>query len=317
MGYGLGIYGNHIIPREDTDFDKGVSRALDGKTSTHNTEFAEKLTTDKLNKLVNKAAMSNQDRQAQAISKADAYSWQVANPQFLRTAANTRLINHQLDTMGIVNPTYPDFDRAYAACDPSLLDIDAAEVARLQDQPLKSFVGTFTKQTFDTLDSMIAEERRAAIQQVTPSSEEDLEFENLPQDQVLTLLKQGVHANQQKGIVRNTVSNCDAWLTLHPDYIDSDRNGKLMLQQLKTNGVLESEASIADYETAYQQLRASGLLSLNQKSLDKQHREELHKRVAQAVAEGGTVFDHTTEDEMETMDLDEVRRRANVVMGRQ
>ena len=304
---------SYFVPRPESSLDAGIRRVLNGEVSTSPIAFDE-MSADQLNKVVANAALSNQDRHSEAVSKADSYSFQVAHPEFIRTTANTKLVNYQLQTWGITNPTYPDLVRAYEILrDSHLLDIDKAALAR---QEPRSFTGTLTKQTFYTVDEMISAERQAAIQQVPEPSEEEIAFENLPNSQVLPMLKRLEHKAHHQGDALETGSNADAWLTLHPEFIDSIHNGKLMRLQLATNGVLEDVASIADYETAYQQLRASDLLSLNQKALAKQHREELQQRASDAIAEGGTVFDKTSEAEMYEMDLETVRKRANAVMGR-
>src|ERR1700730_7860170 len=62
--------------------------------------------------VVRKAAISNQERTAAAITKADGYAWQVSNPWFKRTDTNLKLVNNWLSSKGINYPTYPDFTDA-------------------------------------------------------------------------------------------------------------------------------------------------------------------------------------------------------------
>src|SRR5205807_9403742 len=80
---------------------------------------------EKLNALVEGAAQSNHEKTDATITRADSYSFQVANPQFVRSDKNRQLINNQLEAWGITNPIYPDFVRAYEALKESgLLEID-------------------------------------------------------------------------------------------------------------------------------------------------------------------------------------------------
>jgi hypothetical protein len=271
------------------------------------------MSADKLNGFVKKEALSNQAKRDEAIRKADSYSFAVSHPEFLQTKENVRLLDYQLRTMGIDNPTYPDFDAAYNSLKAEgLLELDAAELAR---EGNRTYVGTLTKQEFYSLDDMLVAERQAALT-VAPPSEEELEFQHLPNEQVLPMLKQLEHAEQHKGDGPQTASNADAWLTTPSGltFVDNDRNGHLMSLQLKTNGVIEGVATIAEFEQAYQDLRPSGLLSLNQKQLAKQQGKELQQRAADALAEvRGNTF---SEDEAYTMDLEELKKRANATMGR-
>ena len=79
-----------------------------------------------------------------------------------------------------------------------------------------------------------------------------------------------------------------------------------MAAQLRDNGV--TNATPADLEKASQQLRAGGLVRLNQKQLDKQHAKKVQQMAEEAAA---SINDQTSEDEMYNLPLEELRRRAN------
>jgi hypothetical protein len=257
-----------------------------------------------LRKIVDGAAVSNGQRQAEALRKADSYSFQVAHPELKRTARNMKIINHWLTTKGIDQPSFADIAAAYDATQ-SVLDID-------KDQPTPTtFKGAFTKQTFNSLDELIAQERRAALQQVTPSSAEQIAFENLPNEQALPLIRQAERVAQRKANAPQVQYNSDAWMTLHPEYVDDDHNANLMTMQLRANGCDERTASIEDCEIAYRQLRASGLLKLDAQTVREQHTKELKQSAKQALNTPGTLFDKTSEEEMYSLPLDELKRRAN------
>ena len=127
------------------------------------------------------------------------------------------------------------------------------------------------------------------------------------------MLKQLAYNEEHAGDVAETKLNADAWISLRPTYRDSTRNANLLMLQIKTNG---GTGTIEDFEIAHRELMASDLLTQNPKAVAKQRQAEVVQRAAAAVAEPGSVFDETSEDEMQTMDMDEIRRRANAVLGR-
>lgn len=293
-------FGNHVL------YD------YEGGTQNLTPVALDEMPLDKFADVVANAAKGNADKQSEMLTKADSYSFQVAHPEFQRTANNTRLINNWLDTKGITNPLFPDFDAAYEDLKTSgLLDIDAAAAARLKDRPLKTFVGAFSKATFDSVDALIANERIAAQQQVTPLSDAEQTLEKLPIEQVQTLLREGERAEQQRVNAGHSQLNADAWLTLHKEYVDCASNARLIVMQLKSNGVSERAANVEDYEIAAKQLRQSGLLKLNSKQVREQHAAEVQRIASEAVNTPGNIFDKTSESEMYNLPLEELRRRAS------
>jgi hypothetical protein len=273
----------------------------EGTSNSTPTDFDEMSEPD-FRKVVDAAAMSNADRAAAALRKADSYSFQVAHPEFRRTANNTRLMNHWLSSKGITHPTFPDFEAGYADLR-TLLDIDKSKEAP------RTFVGHFTKREFDSIDGLIAQERQAALQQKVSKSDAEIALENLPTEQVLSLLREGERWEQRQVNARETGLNGDAWLFLHAEYVDNKHNGELMTMQLRANGCNEKTASVEDYEKAYRQLQASGLLKLDEQELRSRQTKDLQERVSDAVKTPGSIFDETTEEEMYSLPLDELRRR--------
>lgn len=259
----------------------------------------------KFAEFASKAARNSTDQVNDTIARADSFAFQIVHPEYLPTAENKRLIDHWLTVQGIDNPTYPDFEAAFNRYkDTGLLDLDAAELAR--DQRGRTYIGVFTKQKFHSVDELIAAERHAALAQVTPISAEEKAFDSLPADEALNLLREAERAAQQQIDSAAVQDAADAWLLLRPEWHDSTRNGKLMRAQLLTNGVVT--ATIPDLEKAAQQLRDSGLVTLNQKQVEKQHAKQLQQRAGEAAKQ---LFDQTTEQEMYDLPLDEVRRRAS------
>ena len=177
-------------------------------------------------------------------------------------------------------------------------------------------MGVLTKQTYGDVDSMILNERQAALSQFTPESADEKAFNKLPTDQQIAMLREAERLEQLNLKRPEQQKNADAWITLHPEYFDNTRNGKLMKVQLRSNGVVEGNETIQDFEVASQQLRASGLLTLNQTALNKQHAEELRQRASEAVETPGSVFDtDTSEEDMYALSMDELRARSNKVLS--
>lgn len=104
-----------------------------------------------------------------------------------------------------------------------------------------------------------------------------------------------------------TKANADAWLTLHPEWRDDDRNAKLLLAQLRLNGVVNRAVTPADYELAARQLIASGMARLNPAQVKKLQQQDIQDRAENARP---VLFDKTSKEEMYNLPLDEVRRRA-------
>lgn len=265
--------------------------------------------------VVKKANLSNADREADAISKADGFAFQVANPWFKRTAANIKIINHWLSSKGINDPTYPDFaEAAEELANSGLLAVDeAAYASHLDGNDPKTFKGALTGRTFDSLDALIAQERQAAFEHQAVDKQPDLEraFDALPIEDQQQMLRDAYQQSLAAQHGQISQQNADSWLTLHPEFRDDTGNGKLMLTQLRLNGVVNRPVTIEDYEIANRQLVDAGLVRLNPAALRKQQAQEVLDRAERAVKTPGSVFDNTSEEAMYELPLDEVRRRAN------
>lgn len=311
---GAGRYGNYVMPQQDNEFDRKVQQCLDGKASERDADF-DSLPLDEVAVIVGQSAKTNAERYADAIAHADSLAFRVVHPEYIPTAENDRLMNHQLQTWGIKDGTFHYFERAYEHLkDRGLLTLDKGEIARQQDHPLKSWKGVLTGRSYDSIDGLIANERQAAIAKMGVSDGERA-LDNLPQEQALNLIKKLEHTAQHESDAAEMQANCDAWISLRPDYRDSIHNGKLLTNQLRSNGVT-GVASIEQLEIADRDLQASGLLERNPKQVAKQQEQAIRARAEAAVAEGGSVWDQATEDDMYEMDLEEVRKRANKVLGR-
>jgi hypothetical protein len=277
-------YGNYTFHPQDQQQQPSTTK-FDG------------MSTEQLDAIVNKAARSNQERTDEALAKADSYAFQIAHPELKRTDNNTKIINHQLEAIGITHPSYADFELVVDSLKRSgLLDIDTKAATPT------TFKGHFTGKSFDSLETMILQERHAALQSMKVSQEE-IDLEGLPLDKLKNIAQERVHTEQRKVASLKTTRNGDAWVLVTPAYRDTERNARLMLQQLANNGVNESEATIPDYKKAFEQLLPSGLLGLNQVALKKAHQEKLRAEAAEALTP------ELTEEEMYDLPMEELEAR--------
>lgn len=261
---------------------------------------------DKFAEVVKNVGKTNTDLHNEAISRADSCSWQTAHPEYLQTAKNNRLMNHWLKSKGLFDQaTYADFEAGYAALTADgLLDIDEAELVKQQDQRgNRTFKGAISGRTYDSLDSMIVQERQASLQKVPEPSKEEIAFDNLTIEDQKAMLLRGERAAQIEENGLRTQKNGDAYITLTSWYVDNKHNARLMKMQLAANGVLDNNASIQDFTIAGNQLRDAGLLTLNKAAVTKQ-------RVAEVTQLASDSVDNTSEEEMYNLPLEEVRRRA-------
>lgn len=276
------------------------------KPSESTTEFS-KMSLDKFRAVVNKAAMSNGEANYEALKKADIASFWTANGGWLRNnEKNAKLINHYLDSRGLKDTLFPDFQMAAdALAAEGLLDVDAAEYASHLDgvRPSK-YRNIVTGKVYDSLDGLISNSRNDALHTVPQKSKEEIDFDNLSLEEVEALCKAGVQAEETAKNAPHNQLIADAFLTNHNEVIDNERNAKMISMQLRANGV-EGVVTQAQLERATNQLRESGLLALNSKSLSKQRAAEVQRLADEHIAQ------HLSEEDMEDLPLEELRRRAD------
>lgn len=293
---GIHTYSSYV-QSSDNDFDARTRARLDGVEGEESDLFDNP---NKFSSAVNNAAMSNADRQAAAITRADSFSFQIANPWFKQTDKNTNLVNRWLDAQRITNPTYPDFAAAADAL-MAVLDVDSSQKAPT------SFKGAITGRTYDTLDGMIANERQASLRRVPERTTEEEAFDGLPIEEVQARIKHAVHAEMVQANTITTQKNGQAWASLNPWYFDSTRNGQLVLAQLKTNGVRDGLATIEQFDVATKQLRDAGLLQINKNAVAKQEAAEVAQLAADHQAKAFNLA------EAESMSMEELYRRGGGV----
>lgn len=265
---------------------------------------------DKLTAICTNAGKTNTELQAEAITKADGYSFQAANPWFKRTDGNMKLVNHLLESKKITYPQYADFaEAADTLAKSGLLSVDEVlYVQHLDGNDVKKFQGTLTKREFTDLDSLIAQEREAALK--NPIVDQSDIFEGHDIEEVQARLRQAERDEKVFANVPEIEKTGDAWFLAHPEITKSEHNAQLLSMQLRANGVPVGIATIDQLEVAASQLVEAGLLRLNKVALEKQQAAEIVARAQHAV-KNSAAFDTTTTDAMYELPLDEVRRRAN------
>ena len=162
------------------------------------------------------------------------------------------------------------------------------------------------KQDFINPLVMADAEREHRMQHSTPSKEE-LAIEAAPKegpdgwDQYLRQKARQEYAAETAPARREAG---DTFVLAHPEFIDTDSNAKKLLKAVSER-VDPLNATINDYERAYQTLVARGELSLNQAVLNKQNRERIMEAAQRHREE--TSFN---EEEAERMSLEELARRS-------
>jgi hypothetical protein len=125
-------------------------------------------------------------------------------------------------------------------------------------------------------------------------------FENWDKDRVREAVAglQRADVNHQASLETQKTGN--AWTKLHPEYVDSDANAYLMRHQLRSNGI--THARFEDFDLAYQQLRESNLLKLDQTVVNAQ--EIQAAKVARKKAQKATL----SEEDLYNMPMEDLRR---------
>jgi hypothetical protein len=142
-------------------------------------------------------------------------------------------------------------------------------------------------------------------------------LEGLSTDQIRALDQRARLSEQEKVDMLSLGEDLLTFHSLHPDYEDygavGEENKKVMLAHFRALGV--KHPTLAQLEHAYQQLKGNGLLYLNQAELQKQANSQAQERARKIQARGGVAavaanMPTESEEELETMPLEEIRRRA-------
>lgn len=135
-------------------------------------------------------------------------------------------------------------------------------------------------------------------------------FENWDKEHVREAVEGLMREDQKQQDRITTGQNADAFLAVHPEFLDTQANGELMNHESKRM-FGEGAYTVAHYEQAYQSLRSSNFLALNKTEVAKQE-----KAAAKQHAEAERARVSLSEDELYAMDMDELRMRATGVWNK-
>jgi hypothetical protein len=144
--------------------------------------------------------------------------------------------------------------------------------------------------------------------------DEESAFLNLSAEEQRKIAERALQPEQDKVDWAMSKEDMATWIELHREYVDCDANSEEMKSALYHRGKLKAP-TLRDLEDAYDSCRAAGVLQLNQAVLQQQEKKKHQKRAGEIEARGGVaaVAANTpteSEEELETMPLEEIRRRA-------
>lgn len=181
----------------------------------------------------------------------------------------------------------------------------AMEQERQRNTPggTSGFYGRLTGKTYESLEAMRHHERLEAMRRNVPTDEEAA-FEALPAEKVREHIERAMQSEKEKTELFMSSIDLQTFFELHPEYKDCQENSSPMVSFLRAKGI--PRPTLSDLEDAYNNLRAAGLLQLNRAAIQKQQKAEIQQR-ARGIEDQRTLPD---EDELYSMPLEEIRRRA-------
>ena len=143
-----------------------------------------------------------------------------------------------------------------------------------------------------------------AIEQAKTIGETEAEqaLNSLPLDQFKALTQGMIRLASETELDRPGLAVINVWLRTRPEYKNNEANKKQLVFQLKQHG-LYPPLRVEDIDAVFVELANGGLLDLDQKVLNEKKEQALD---AQAEA----ILAQPSEEEMYSMPLDELARRA-------
>jgi hypothetical protein len=144
------------------------------------------------------------------------------------------------------------------------------------------------------------------------TTDEDFETiaNNLSADQIKTLFNKASRNDQEKADAQRSKADADAFVKLHPEFLDTGKNGRTLRAHCMT-AFGTAYPTLEQWEAGFQALAANKLVDINQAELDRQADAAATSRAAQVKSEA-----FNGDDEYTDLDLDEIRRRANNILNR-
>jgi hypothetical protein len=170
------------------------------------------------------------------------------------------------------------------------------------------FRGELTGKIYDSREARDFYESREVMRRNVPT-EAQLAWEALPLDKAREVIDGLIGEEQErdaKVVLRDYV--IPTFLRLHPEFDNSmtpgNENGNKIRHELSKHGI--KCPTLPQLEEAYNSLRASGLIRFNQAEIQKQRESEIDRHAREI--EDSRIM--PSDEELETMPLDEIRRRA-------
>lgn len=167
-------------------------------------------------------------------------------------------------------------------------------------------VGSYTRHVATTVDPF--NQRVMAFKNDDASGLEDTP-ENWSADKVKAAAEMFAREDQKQQNKIASGQNADAFLASHPEFLDTQANGQLMNHQLNTM-FGDGLHTLEHFEAAYQSLRASNFLNLDQKIVREQQKEAARARAEQERARiAARAFDE--DSAYGSLSMDELRQKAD------
>jgi hypothetical protein len=143
-----------------------------------------------------------------------------------------------------------------------------------------------------------------AIAQLDPNDPDNIPAEHIKAAHNAALREDKSHQDRLE-----TQANADAFIAGHPELKDSLPNARLLLNQARTMFGEDGPISVDQWEAAYQHLRVkTDFLAFNADALAKQQKEASRQRYADSRAAEANRIVNLSEQQLETMSLEDIRR---------
>jgi hypothetical protein len=157
----------YFFPRQESSFDAGVRKALNGQPLTSDADFeqiAANLSAEQCKTLFDKASRSDKEKADQQRARENADAFIKLRPEVRDTTQNAyQLRAHCMSAFGTPYPSLEMLDKAYQSLRANnLLDLNKAELGRQADAAATSRAKSIREEAFDeaSCDGMDLEQIR-------------------------------------------------------------------------------------------------------------------------------------------------------------
>lgn len=173
---------------------------------------------------------------------------------------------------------------------------------------MPTYYGELTGKNYDSVEALRHYEGLEAMRRNAPSKEEEA-VETMTPEELRSGIERLMRSEQQKVAQVQASIDLAAFLQSHPEYEDSDQNGAALRRCLIGMGVQDlTTVNFYQVEEAFNRLSQTGELKLNAGAVKKQVERAVSNRVKEIEQERNVNW-----DELYSMPLDELRRRASGV----